>query len=169
MAAPTDRPKYSIEYAITITLHPSIRDLDTVAQYDTMRYIVRDHIKDMYKKHFPKSVYLPKVSLVCELTKSNDIHYHGTLQMPMNKEIRDYPIWIRNVFRSNPTKRNPIKKDLTKYLGYIVLKPITDAKIWTGYLCKTLQEFKERTNRMPIILDDCRLFTAEQLLCYGSC
>lgn len=159
--------RWTIDYAITITLHPSIRCNKTVEQYDTMKAIIRDYITDccyeFWKKNKPTVQFqAPKVTLVAELTKSQDIHYHGIVTLPLSMKIRDHKIFIRDIFRYKP-KAGPLRNDLKKYLGFIYVKEIDDNG-WSQYLRKGFAEFEQSLDRKPILRDDHNIFTAEELL-----
>lgn len=126
----------SQKYALTITYLPKIRKYGTEEQYarythDTIKYI--------------QSKFLGTVmSVVCELTKSYDIHLHGIIQFNMMGLRRNINIcrYFRDAFRNHP------------YIGYVLLKPIEDEVGWINYLQKHIEDFERDVGKQPILIDD---------------
>lgn len=169
-----EKPRFTQDYAITITLDPRIREFSTTHQHDIMRY----NIENVIKKRIVEAVMsyldvkpstLPPIylTLVAELTKSFDVHYHGIISFPLVYKIRDPAIFLRNVFRER-YKGNPAKMESKDFIGFICLKPIDDWTKWTDYITKDIISYKERLNRGSIICDDYELFEADDLLQYKA-
>lgn len=126
--------EYSQSYAFTITLLPKFRKLSTKNQlHRTYEYIL-----EFLAPH--------KVTMVYELTKSYDIHYHGIINF--KKDIlkdRSAELYWYNKMRKSST------------IGYTCLKVITDWNIWVDYLFKSHNEVKAimtaQTHLNPLLKD----------------
>lgn len=124
-------------FAITLTLKPHVRKLTAEVQYD--KYV--SHILKQFEEKF---THLSLVTLVCELTKSYDLHFHGTIKFSTKilGKYKNIARFFADAFRQD------------KIIGYVLLKPITDERVWHAYLGKTLKEFNEDICREPIIKND---------------
>lgn len=81
-------------------------------------------------------------TLHCEMTKSFDLHFHGTINFLMSnipKQVRNMPKWFSDKFRSD------------KIIGYVLLKVVTDSQIWDAYCIKTSNDFEESTGRQALL------------------
>lgn len=129
-----EKPTYTWSYAVTITLKPTVRRYTAEQQYDRFsEYVVKQ-----IKEYFPGCL----LTLCVELTKSYDIHFHGTINFKISeipKQVRNYPKWFSDKFRGD------------KIIGFTLLKVITEHDVWNEYIHKTNVQFTEDTNREPII------------------
>jgi hypothetical protein len=124
--------EFTQSYAFTITLLPKFNKLTTRRQlHRTYEYVL-----EFLQPH--------KVSLVYELTKQMNIHYHGIINFKYSV-IRDkVPIlyWY-NLLRRQST------------VGYTVLKPMEDEEGWKEYITKdvmiTLKTMSNQTHLSPIL------------------
>lgn len=123
--------KYTSEYALTVTTSRRCHNLTTEEQYKESKKELIDILELNKIQH----------SLIFELTKNNDVHYHGIIKVPVNDKIRDIKIFVCNLFRKR------------KFLGYICLKEITEYNIWFDYMKKELKITNERTGIYPIVSD----------------
>lgn len=114
-------------YACTITLRPVVRRDDCETQYDKYTSYVVKQIKDRYPSCLLK--------LMCEMTKSYDLHFHGTIIFKSNKRIKNYSKHFCDTFRRD------------KIIGFVLLKVITDDKIWDEYITKSCVDFEQQTGR----------------------
>lgn len=130
------KKSYSIDYAITLTLKPQWRQCTPHTQVEAA---LQEAIKIFSCNNM-------KVTLIYELTKSDDIHFHGVCSVPLQKHIRDYQIWIRNRFRKN------------KLFGFMYIKPIDDMNVWKEYISKDFENTKFRMGINPLQIDNYELF-----------
>lgn len=138
---------YSQKYAVTFTLHPKVRRFSAEEQYEKYAHqVVSQYVSTV----FPGC----KMSLVAELTKSYDLHFHGIIQFNMS-QLRancNVPRWFREKFRNHPV------------IGFVCLKAMTEDSIWIEYISKALKEFKDDLNLNPVITDDYNLFDKYKLI-----
>jgi hypothetical protein len=123
----SEQPKYSCDFALTITLKPQIYRETAEEQYRQTAYNVA--------KLFSKC----KLTLIAELTQSCNIHYHGIIAVPIT-------------ISSQPRKY--IFDQIRKYskLGKTTVVQMTNYEGWSDYLSKDLQETSKTV--YPIIKDD---------------
>lgn len=113
--------------AITITIRPS-------------HY--KDDLDTQYTKSKIELAACPfLISLVCEVTKSCNLHFHG-------------------IIKCDPPKRGTVKQSIhnyfrkCKYLGFIYLKEITDLPKWYEYIFKEYDQTKQELYFAPQIIID---------------
>lgn len=128
---------YSNEYAVTITLKPSMYHMTAVMQRNAIQGIINS-ITDI------------RISVICELTKSFNIHLHGTIKVPMGGK------------KSPEHKINDIFRNI-KDIGFVCVKPIDDYPHWQAYCLKQYKLTKMELNEHPVIRDDNELFPAFML------
>lgn len=118
----------SVTYAITITIRPARYKDDLDTQYCKAK-------QELLSCCYP-------LSLVCELTKSYNLHFHGVIQAIIpNKGTAKQS--IHNYFRK------------CKYLGFIYLKEITDTDIWYKYCFKNYDStLSDLYFAPPVIIDE---------------
>lgn len=111
------RPKTGMSqaYALTITLRPMLYKHVAYEQY-RRSYV---EVFDLFKRHGCE------ITLVTELTKQYNVHYHGIVQVPM-------------ILCSKQPGAKTIFDMLRqlKYIGHTVVDPITDEEGWNRYICK---------------------------------
>jgi hypothetical protein len=126
--------QYTETHAITITLKPNNYIHDSVIQQGRLELEILKLRKD-------KSL---KLSLICELTQSSNIHCHGIIQV-IKKDINKSDIYnLNNTFRR------------LEYIGFVCIKPITTLDDWLKYCTK---DTPNKDIRYPIIVDDFEVFT----------
>jgi len=103
--------KYSVDYALTITLRPVMYMHVAQKQYD----IIVPEILSIFTEC--------KLILVPELTKQYNVHFHGIINVPLC-DGRDPQKWIHDKVR------------LHRKIGMICIKQITDYDIWLTYCMK---------------------------------
>jgi len=91
-----------------------------------------------------------KYTLVTELTKSFNIHYHGLIELQGSKRS------FVNLFRNE------------KKIGFVQCNPLYDEEKVATYLSKDLEFNQNELQRRVIINDDYNLFTISQRLKYGT-
>jgi len=123
---------YTVDYAVTLTLKTKMRDLETERQYNASS-------QEVIQLFTCNNI---KATIIYELTKNDDIHYHGICKMPLQKHIRDNVIWLRNRFRRN------------KIIGFVCIKPVDDYHKWVEYISKDIATTKQRLGNIPILMDD---------------
>lgn len=130
---------YSNEYAVTITLKPSMYHMTAVMQRNAIQGIINS---------FTAAV---KMSVICELTKSFNIHLHGTIKVnrdALNKSVKGKSPehQIHDLFRN------------IKDIGFVCVKPIDDYPHWQQYCLKNYKLTKDELNENPVIRDDNEFF-----------
>ncbi len=127
---------FTQEYACTVTLQPKCRCLNANAQYKAYTPMLEQQLR----AKFPNC----RLSMVAELTKTFDIHYHGIIsfdQIHLGR-IKNIPRYFRDMFRTHST------------IGFVLLKVITEDNIWLDYLLKRKQEFYDDLEESSLICDD---------------
>lgn len=132
----------SQEYAITITLAPKLRRLNTEDQEEIFRESIIETLNQSSAK----------ASLVFELTQNMDIHAHGFIKVPIHP-TRPAKQIICNMFR---------RKTAT---GFICVKVVEDYQTWYSYCIKDMKETYEN-GITPIQIDDLKIFLLENPIYY---
>lgn len=121
---------YTMTYACTITLKPVVRRDSCEIQYDKYTSYVVKTIKDRYPNCLLK--------LMCEMTKSYDLHFHGTISFMLKHKtsrIKNYLKHFSDSFRGD------------KIIGFVLLKHIDNDKVWDEYITKSINDFESTTGR----------------------
>jgi len=125
--------KYTQDYALTVTLKPVHHKLKIEQQFELSSeeiMILLDRVGAKY-------------TMVCELTKAFNCHWHLILKMPYHKENCIVERSIRDLFRK------------CKYIGFIYLKPVTEYHNWILYMIKSVTEtYKILICKHPIPKND---------------
>lgn len=121
---------YSVNYALTVTLRPLMYKHEPEHQYDVTYDYVRRKLLSL-TEHF---------TLICEMTKSYNVHYHAVLSLPLN-DTSDCQKKIHKLFRNDPN------------VGFIYVKQVTDFDKWIEYIRKDIVKTCSVLNRRPIIHD----------------
>lgn len=130
---------YSVDYAFTITLKPKrMFQQEPEKQFDETMYHLVGLLESINSKY----------SMVIELTKSFNIHYHGVIKFPLHDNNGEYDCM--------KTFYSLFRKD--SKIGYVYLKQVTEMSIWIEYLCKDLYKTNQCVGRPIIIKDDYNLF-----------
>lgn len=128
------------DYSFTVTLKPAMYKMDIDAQYDAT----------CNELHLALRQISTKFTMLAELTKNMNIHYHGVIRMGKSK--RNFV----NLFRNH------------KKFGFINIRVITNGlEGWSAYLKKDLENTYFETNRRPIIIDNYEIFTLDEKIQYG--
>jgi len=122
---------YTQSYACTITLKPAVRRDTCEEQYDKYASYVVNTIKERYPGCMLK--------LMCEMTKSYDLHFHGTVNFKINKRIHNLYKHFSDSFRGD------------KIIGFVLLKVITEDTVWDEYIMKSKDDFETTTGRSATI------------------
>lgn len=128
----------SFEYSFTVTLKPILFKGPASEQYDDTYVHVWNLLNSLASRD--EDNVGPKLTLVSELTKNYNIHYHGIIQMPLRKNS-DCMKRFHDVFRNN------------RKLGFVNIKQIEDKPGWITYITKDLAQTRDQVNRPPIIYD----------------
>lgn len=116
--------------ALTLTIKPKFYSKDLAEQYT----LVKEELKQC---PFNKS-------LVTEITKSGNLHFHGVINVPT--------VGLRGTAKQ--AVHNYFKK--CKVIGFIYVKEMTDRKGWYSYCFKELDKTKLDVYFAPtIIVDEC--------------
>lgn len=129
----------SVPYSFTITLKPNLYKDTAEVQYDKTYYLLIKHIITNFGNNF---------NLVAEITKSYNIHMHGTIIFTLidSKKFVNVCKKFVDSFRNH------------KMFGYVCIKQITDSNGWRDYVIKSLEEFKSTLGRPPVLYDNCDVF-----------
>lgn len=127
----------SQKYAITVTLRPQQYSNPAEEQYD-MTY----HVLPPFLSQFGI-----QSTIVAELTKQFNIHYHGIVTCQVQPSIPSLEKWITDKFRKH------------KIFGYVYVKVIDNEPVWEDYIIKDYESTKKLLyGRSPVIVDDFMLF-----------
>lgn len=124
---------WSSIHAITITLNPKMFCMEPVMQRNALQGLLNsicENNEDI------------RISLIAELTKAQNIHGHGLVQVRIpqgNKQT--VPFLCAKVFR-------PLKD-----IGYICVKQIEDYDGWLEYITKEISITRHNLEESPILLD----------------
>lgn len=125
--------KWSVDYALTITLRPVIYSKPYEQQYEETYQNILNLFHDC------------KLTLVTELTQSYNIHYHGIVSVPLThgRDSRKY-----------------IFDQVRKYskLGSTKVDQITDFAGWSEYILKDVSTHIDNDVIYPIIKDDYNIY-----------
>lgn len=127
-------------YFFTITLQPNLYKLTADEQYDktTPELIV------MLK------LLSEKFTLVTELTKSLNVHWHGIIQLGDKKNP------FVNMFRGD------------KMFGFVNISPIRNESQVYEYIRKDLENTAKELNRRSILRDDYNVFSNKEKCMFGT-
>lgn len=104
------------DYAITITLRPQMYRLDVNTQHEIAMKIIVDTFRP----------WICKRTVIAELTKSYNVHYHGIISS--KSKCPHFKKWIFDQFRQDKT------------IGFLCIKPVTDYNVWATYITKDYVE-----------------------------
>jgi len=123
---------WTVDYFYTITLKPSCYDNIAEHQYDITWKPVYDLIKS-----------LPcKLTMVAEVTRNMNIHYHGIVSFLVLPGIKSYIKAFKDKFR------------LAKHIGYTNITQIENHQQVKDYITKDLHQTKELIGRPPVISNE---------------
>lgn len=127
----TPLSKYSYDIALTVTLKSKHRSIDAEAQFALTRRGILEKLRNC------------KSTVIAELTRNFDIHYHAILSIPLDKTNGKHPLrYIKDIFRSE--------------YGLTCVKQVDNYEGWIDYLKEDIDE----TSRViyPILKDDYDIF-----------
>lgn len=114
-------------YAITLTIQPKHYKDDINTQYYNS------------KAEIDQCPY--SLSLICEFTKSHNLHFHGLVSLPKPKRGTSKGA-IHNFFRK------------CKYIGFIYITDITEMRKWLQYCFKEVEITKLDLDFAPSVIID---------------
>jgi len=114
-----------MDYAITFTLRPMMYRMTAVQQFS---YMTTDML-NLAKRY--------KMTLIAELTKEHNIHYHGIVELQNHKHLDQLLNEIRPILR----------------IGRKEIEPVKDKDKWITYIYKEVKITAEILNESPIIYD----------------
>lgn len=123
----------TFKYAFTVTLKPRLFSNSPTEQYD-MTYTRLHSILNCLS--IPESL-----TLVAELTKACNIHYHGMIIMHVHPK-KSAKVRFHNAFRHE------------RDYGFVNLTQIDDEPGWIAYISKNIKSTKDDIDRPPIICDE---------------
>lgn len=143
--------RFSQRYAFTVTLKPSQFNKNAEDQYD-------DCIKDIESKLTSVCAH---VTVVAELTKNCNIHFHGIADFDLN-----HPNLIKK-FHDHFRCRCLNKYKCKCKFGFVNIKQMDNENGWVEYIRKDLKTTYEAIARRPIIKDDFNIFPLSIFELYG--
>lgn len=137
---------YSVKYAFTVTLKPNM-----------YRHAAEKQYEDTYKSLFKNLEMLGKVTIVAEITKNYNIHYHGIIRFAMcfTKHTNLMKAFVDS-FRT------------TKSYGFVNIKQIIDEPGWIDYISKSLPDTMESIKWRPIVIDQLDIFNESTRAKYAN-
>jgi len=143
----------SQQYAFTVTLNPRLYNENSEIQYDNTSVRLLQKL----------SLISNNVTLVAELTKSCNIHYHGIIDFKIyNKEAS-----LMRKFYDHFRCRHKNKHVCDCDFGFVHMKPIDNYPIWKDYITKSLTETRKAINRPPVLHDDFNMLPLGEFELYG--
>lgn len=136
----------SFNYAFTITLKPVSFKLEPEQQYDKTYLHVRSQLISLGFK----------VTLVAELTKNMNVHYHGVINFKLGDDCK-----IKVIKEFHKQFRNDL------IIGFVNIRQIDDDQKWNEYIKKSLHDTNKAIGRRPIISDDFKIFSDFQHATYA--
>lgn len=136
---------FSVDYAGTITLRPKLYTKEPEVQYDETYDYVRRKLSSL-STHF---------TLIAEVTKSYNIHYHIVIKFDLEDRKKDCMKEFHKCFRND------------NLVGFVNIRQIDDMVKWTDYLKKDLCHTVNATNRRPVIWDMYDIFDSEERATFG--
>lgn len=135
---------YTCEFAVTFTLKPVMHRYPAEQQYDRSASLLTQELQSRGMR----------VTLVAELTKNADIHYHGIIRVPA-QVTRDVNKYVKDMFRTS------------KIFGFSNIKMCDDLPGWIDYISKDLLHTHMVIGRRPILCDADMLIPTGMYTAYG--
>lgn len=125
-------------YFLTVTLKPKWYQIMIKDQYQFIINQLNIHLKDFEYLGIP------------ELTKSQNIHIHMVIRMPLCKIQQKHSVqrMVHDIFRKNAI------------IGYINIQPVMD---YNKCMCYILKEIEQTYNELDMILVEQPLFNVNEL------
>lgn len=131
-------------FAFTVTLKPKFRMVKGVSMLAPWQYDMSyEHICDLLH-----SVNVTIYTVVAEITKAGDIHYHAVLNSEDDYKGLQYNLAC-------------VIKD-SKIFGFFVLKEIKDMEGWITYMTKDLESTHKLLNRPAVVRDDLSIIKVQE-------
>lgn len=128
--------KWSCKFFFTVTLRPNLYKDIAEEQYDLTAERLLNHIKEDY----PCCV---KTTIVAELTKNMNIHYHGIIMFDLNEvRFKNLSKYFIDSFRDN------------KKFGFVNISQIEDEKKVLDYVSKSIQDTALSIGKKVILIDE---------------
>lgn len=128
------------DYFFTVTLQPKMYKFTADEQYD----------KTVNELLIILRILSEKFTVVTELTKSANVHWHGIIQMGDKKTP------FVNMFRGD------------SQFGFINISPIKSMEQVYNYIRKDLENTSKELNRRSILQDKYNVFSNKERLLYGT-
>lgn len=128
------------DYFFTVTLQPRMYKEDIDKQFDKTKNELLVLLK----------ILSDKITLVTELTKAFNVHYHGIIQLNGSKRK------FVNMFRGD------------KQFGFVNLSPIKSEQKVFEYISKDVRFTYDELERRPILRDDYKVFSMRQHLKFAE-
>lgn len=135
--------RYSVEYAYTLTLKPKAFAQEPEDQYDKTSAHASARLKTLSDQF----------TLIAELTKNYNIHYHGIIKFPLSKKNL-----MKEFYKC-------FRTDLI--IGYVNIRQIDDKPKWLEYISKDLSKTKEVIGRRPLVYDSMDNYDVNDKALYG--
>jgi len=123
----------SLEYAITVTLKPVMYRHAAEIQFSQTYEVLLKHLR----------TFTPRITLLAELTKDFNVHYHGLIQFSKDDVLRYH----------NLAKRFKDSFRKSKVFGHIVIVMAHDLPGWKEYCTKDLEETYRLLGTGPVFID----------------
>lgn len=155
--------RISHKFSFTITLKPFVTSCPPVRQYDMTHNFIKYTLEEHPQVH--------RVTMVAELTKTCNIHYHGMIDFVFPQEQPLDQINVRNIWFDIWRTEGIPKLDLRQkhyctlhHIGFTDFRPVTDERGWIEYMKKDFKTFKDTVRRLSMIVDDHHCFGTEEVL-----
>lgn len=130
--------EFSCDYALTVTLKPKqLFKMDANKQLACTKDLLVNRLEEI-------GIYCK--SIVVELTKAYNIHYHGVFcvkkNVIKNLHIVEMGKYVCDKFRNNPL------------FGFIDVKQCTDVKKWIEYMMKDIKRTYKLMHVYPLVDDN---------------
>lgn len=135
----------TIDFFGTITLNPKMYRDEPEIQYDNTCLYVRDKLHQLTNDF----------TLVAELTKAYNIHYHLVIKFDITNKNIDYRKEFHKLFRND------------RMIGFINLQPMANAPASQVYIKKDLDKTCNSIDRRPVICDTYNWFNLEERALYA--
>jgi len=130
-------------YSFTVTLKPKCFLKPAEDQYDMSVKVLCQLLQTKVNCY----------TLVAELTKNANVHYHGIVNFKMG--IRNINKYFQDMFRAHPV------------LGFVNIKVMDNEPGWVDYIKKDIKVTYESVGRRPIVHDGFDSFPEGMFEAYG--
>lgn len=129
----------SVDYAFTLTLRPKLFSKEPEMQYEDTYQVVIKRFEMLATKY----------TIVAELTKAYNIHYHGIVQFNLS-DRKDCQKEFYKAFRNDVL------------IGFVNIRQIDNMGKWTEYIRKDVYRTTNVIHRRSIIKDMYEIFDQEE-------